>query len=360
METAQSRPVIPWWSTEFGEAEKRAVANAIDGKHISQGKVTRAFEDALAETLGVPYVVCCTSGTTALTMALLACGIGKGDEVIVPNRTWIATAHAVMMTGARVRLVDVEHGSPLMPLEAHAGHQFTNVISALPVNLNGRLAKIPYRNMPEKRGGGEYGGIIEDSCQAFPNPPRGDIACYSLSVAKIISTGQGGFCATRDEALYKEMLALRTHDVADAMVPQVLQWRRWGYNFRFTDIQAAIGLAQLAKLKSRIECLQAVHAEYKAGGIHVEPTPLPLYNEFLCPDPEPLRAHLREHGIEARPIYPSLHTAPYLMPPNKTKYHDYEFPNSAKFASGLILPSGPCQSLTDIRRVCEVIRGYRG
>jgi dTDP-4-amino-4,6-dideoxygalactose transaminase len=201
--------------------------------------------------------------------------------------------------------------------------------------------------------------IIEDSCQAFPNPPRGDIACYSLSTAKIIATGQGGFCATRDEALYKELKALRTHDVEDAMVPQVLEWRRFGYNFRFTDIQAAIGLAQLERLPERLEAIREIHAAYKAGGVPVCDTPTPLYNELLHPEPERLRKHLSDHGIEARPFYPSLHTAAYLRPPHKTKYHDYEFPNSAKWSKGLILPSGPCQKLEDIRRVCQVINDFR-
>jgi dTDP-4-amino-4,6-dideoxygalactose transaminase len=194
--------------------------------------------------------------------------------------------------------------------------------------------------------------IVEDSCQAFPNPPRGDIACYSLSVAKIISTGQGGFCATRDEALYRELKALRTHDVADAMVPQVLTWRRFGYNFRFTDIQAAIGLAQLKRLPDRLEAIASIHAEYKAQGVPVCETPTPLYNELLHVEPERLRAHLLAHGIEARPFYPSLHTAPYL-------HATGEFPNSDKWSRGIILPSGPCQRLPDIRRVCQVINDFR-
>src|SRR5258708_5369800 len=100
--------MIPWWSTDFGEDDIATVSQAIRDRCISQGRITRQFEGALAETLGVPYVVCTSSGTTALTMALMAAGIGIGDDVVVPDRTWIATAHAVMMTGARVRLVDVD------------------------------------------------------------------------------------------------------------------------------------------------------------------------------------------------------------------------------------------------------------
>ena len=339
--------MIPWWSTDFGAPEIDRVTAAILERHISQGALTRQFEERLGEVLGVPYVVCTTSGTTALTMALMACGIQRGIECWLPNRTWIATAHAAMMAGLTVRLADVTPGAPLLD----PANVPPTAAVCMPVNLNGRLANID-----------DLGAswIIEDSCQSFPNPPRAEIACYSLSVAKIISTGQGGFCATKDEGLYKEMLALRTHDVADAMVPQVLEWKRFGYNFRFTDIQAAIGLAQLDRLKGRLEAIREIHAEYKANGVPVCDTPTPLYNELLHVEPERLRAHLLAHGIEARPFYPSLHTAPYLRPSHKTQYFDYQFPNSAKWAQGVILPSGPCQRLQDIRRVCEVVNGYQG
>ena len=332
--------MIPWWATEFGEPEKAGVCAAIDARCISQGKVTQEFEERLAEVLGVPYVICTTSGTTALTMALLASYSGLGEHVIVPDRTWIATAHAVMMAGAKVRLHDVDEQGLLPDVERQT---FTRV---LPVNLNGRLAVCGPRD-------------IEDSCQAFPAPPRGLAACYSLSTAKLIATGQGGFVATRDEAFAQECRALRTHDVADAMVPQILIWRRWGYNFRFTDIQAAIGLAQLERLQDRLYNIGSIHALYKVLGVPVLDSPTPLYNEILHPEPERLRAHLLSHGIEARPFYPPLHTAPYLRPAHKTGYSDYEFPNAMKFSKGLFLPSGPNQALADIEKVAAAFHDFR-
>lgn len=343
---AQIANVIPWWSTDFGEPEIERVSDAIRNRHISQGPVTRQFEERLGEILGVPYVVCTTSGTTALTMALLACGIGQGDEVIVPNRTWIATAHAVMFTGADVVLADVSEKGPWLDFFTEP----RRLKAVVPVNLNGRM--VPYH--PETASYFKRRGVsvIEDSCQAFPNPPRGDIACYSLSTAKLIATGQGGFCATRDEGLFRELKALRTHDVEDAMVPQVLEWKRFGYNFRFTDIQAAIGVAQLERLPARLDAIHSIHAEYKSNGVPVLETPTPLYNELLHVEPERLRKYLAANNIEARPIYPSLHTAPYL-------HATGEFPNSEKFSRGLFLPSGPCQKLEDIKRVCEVLNAYK-
>lgn len=339
--------MINWWRTDFSEADAAAVARAVRDRCLSQGRITREFEEKLAECLGVPYVVCTTSGTTALTMALMAAGIGpREEEVIVPNRTWIATAHAVMMTGAKVRLVDVDERG-LLP-RASFGWYPRGVI---PVNLNGRIASMPLyppdEDLPYL--------TIEDSCQAFPQPPRGLAACYSFSTAKLVPTGQGGAVATRDESLYRELKALRTHDVEDAMVPKVLTWRRFGYNFRYTDLQAALGLEQLAKLDEKIERLEAIRALYEWGlPDYLELLPcdaVALYTEVLAQYPENLRSYLLDHGIEARPFYPSLHTAPYL-------HATGEFPNSERFSRGLTLPSGPDQDLEDIRTVLRVLARY--
>ena len=96
---------ISWWRTTFGEEESRRIADSIAHEHISLGPVTAEFERDLAEVLGVPYVVATTSGSMALLMALMAIGVGPGDEVIVPNRTWISTAHAPLVLGAKVTLV---------------------------------------------------------------------------------------------------------------------------------------------------------------------------------------------------------------------------------------------------------------
>lgn len=325
--------VIAWWATEFGGADVARVTAAILARHISQGPVTRAFEERLAERLEVPYVVCTTSGTTALTMALLAAG-AAGDTVIVPARTWIATAHAALILGVEVDVVDVDERGLLPPQN----------YPSIPVNLNGRHARF-------------NGAHIVDCAQDFPHYPEGVLAaCYSMSTAKLLPTGQGGFVATEDEGFYRECLALRTHDVEDAMRPQVLTWRRFGYNFRYTDLQASIGLAQLETLDERIARLHEIRWRYAAdlpGWCELLPSDgVPLYTEILHPEPERLRAHLLSAGIEARPFYPSLHTAPYL----KTSG---EYPNAERFSSGLFLPSGPAQTDENIKRTIECLHDFR-
>lgn len=330
--------MIPWWATHFGAEDIAKVMQAITDRHISQGPVTKELEARLAKRVDVPYVLCTSSGTTALTMALMAAGIGRHKMIMVPNRTWIATAHAVMMAGATVHLWDVDERGLL-------ADGYPNSDAVIPVHLNGKYANV-------RRGT----FVIEDACQAFPKRPDGLAACYSMSTAKLLPTGQGGFVATRDEHLYRELLALRTHDVEDAMVPQVLKWRRFGYNFRYNDILAAIGLAQLDRLDERIDRLHRIREQYVAGlPSWAEMLPsdgVPLYSEILCADSERLRAHLAADGIQARPNYPSLNTAPYLN-------DGREYPNSKRFESGLTLPSGPSQTDLNIKLTLESLHRYK-
>ena len=110
----ESHSKIAWWRTEFGKSELQAVIKAFEAENISQGEVTRELEQRLSVLLNVPHVIAVSNGSAALTMALMALGVSAGDEVIMPNRTWIATAHAVHILGAKVVLVDVEDSRPII------------------------------------------------------------------------------------------------------------------------------------------------------------------------------------------------------------------------------------------------------
>ena len=111
---------IPWWRTSFGEAELKKLRESILDEHISLGPVTEQFEAQIAEALNVPYAVAVPSGSVALLMAMMAGNIGPGDEVIVPNRTWISTAHAPLILGAKVVRVDVQQNLPKMDKKQHS------------------------------------------------------------------------------------------------------------------------------------------------------------------------------------------------------------------------------------------------
>lgn len=356
---------VPWWRTRFGEAEIRRIASAIEHEHISQGALTAEFERELARRLDVPHVVATTSGSMALLMALMAAGIRAGDEVIVPNRTWIATAHAPFLLGAKPVFVDVEAERPIIDARRIEERITPRTRAILPVHLNGRAADMAeICRLAEKHGL----TVIEDAAQAFMSRnaagwlgTQGALGCFSLSVAKLIATGQGGFVAVRDPALYDKLVALRTHGIASVIHPV---WEQPGFNFRFTDIQAAIGLAQLDRLDGRIAAVQAIHQRYRDGlrghpAVRLIPVDtaageLPLYVEALCADRDALTAHLARQGIEVRPFYPNLDEAPYFQAGGV-------FPHALRFArEGLFLPCGPAQPAENIERTLAALDRFGG
>ena len=161
---------ISWWRTSFGEPEIEGMTNAIRHEHISQGPVTEQFEEEIAHLLGVPHAVAATSGSTALLMALMALGIGAGDEVLIPDRTWIATAHAVLLAGAKVVLVDVLPDLPLIDVSQIEKKITPRTKAILPVHLNGRSVRMDELYRIAERHGLL---VIEDACQAFFSKSNG-------------------------------------------------------------------------------------------------------------------------------------------------------------------------------------------
>lgn len=358
---------ISWWRTDFGEREIEKVTESIRQKHLSQGPVTVEFERQVANFLDVPYVVATTSGSMALLMSLWVLGVGPGDEVIVPNRTWIATAHAPLLLGAKVKLVDVEPDRPVIDASLIEERISENTKAIIPVHMNGRSADMQkIKAIASKHN--LY--VIEDAAQAIGARnqdgflgTQADIGCFSLSVAKTISTGQGGFLVTDDANIAQRLMAMRTHGVENVKDPK--EWIMPGFNFRFTDIQASIGVVQLERLSERIERLKEIYCQYIEGLSflpQLEPIPVdldagevPVYIEFLCDERKSLIRHLDSQGIEARPFYPDLDYAPYL------DQDQIEFPNSRKYGrKGIYLPGGPAQKTEDIETTIKnVINFYQ-
>jgi len=354
---------ISWWRTHFGEEEVNQVADSIRQEHLSQGPVTVEFERQVADLLDTPYVVATTSGSMALLMSLWVLGVGPGDEVIVPNRTWIATAHAPFLLGAKVVLIDVEEDRPIMDVTQIESAITPHTKAIVPAHLNGRSV-----NMREvQRIAKKYNlAVIEDAAQALGScnedcllGTQSDMGCFSLSVAKIISTGQGGFIVTRDASLYHKLVAMRTHGVGDIVNTS---WTQPGLNFRFTDVLASIGLVQLKRLSERIERVKAIYVRYSEAmpdlpflkflPVNIEAGEIPIYIEALCPERERLIRFLAERGIQTRPFYPDLNLAPYFQ-------NTERFPCSEVFGTqGLFLPCGPEQPMENIYFVLDVLSEF--
>jgi perosamine synthetase len=352
---------INWWRTSFGEEEISRVVQSIRGECVSQGKVTREFEQNLEDFLKVRHVVAVSSGSIALLSALIAIGVQPGDEVIVPNRTWIATAHAVKLLGGRVIPVDVELDRPIIDVSQITKAITLRTRAIIPVHMNGRSADMRRIRKIAK----QFGlFVIEDAAQAIASKnadgflgTQSDIGCFSLSVAKTIATGQGGFAVTNSDDLAEKLRSIRTHGIENVKDPE--KWVMAGFNFRFTDVLASIGIEQLKRLPGRIEHLLELYNAYKVGlrdspfkiiPVNIEDGEVPVYNEFLVDDRQRWINRLEQSGIETRPFYPDVDQADYL----EVASHNY--PNSRKYGiCGIYLPSGPSQSIQNASRVISKI-----
>ena len=356
---------INWWQTEFKTGEAEAAAKAINQGRLSQGELVAEFELKLGEYLGVRNVVATTSGSDALLLSLWAANVLPGDEVLVPNRTWIATAHAVSLLGAIPIFVDTDVDNPVISLFDLRNKMTSRTKAVIPVHLNGRNAHID-----EVIEFGEAHGIkvIEDAAQALGSKDlsgsflgtKSLAGCFSLSVAKVISSGQGGFIATNHDDFAARLKAMRTHGIENVIEPG--KWDMLGFNFRFTDVLASIALEQFKKLELRLSRLREIYNRYEVGmtGLaNIRMIPLNLdggevgpYIEILSDDRESLVKHLMRNNIESRKFYPDLDTASYFK---ATK----ENPNSRIFGSdGLYLPSGPSLSNDSIDFVLSALANF--
>jgi perosamine synthetase len=329
--------------------------------------MTAAFEEKICTLLGCKHAIAVTSGTAAMFLSLKALGVGRGDEVIVPDMTFIATANAVEMCGAKPVLVDIDAETMTMSPEAFEQRITEKTKAVMPVHVSGRGADMEsIREIADKKG--MY--VVEDAAEAFLSKHEGkylgtlgNLGCLSFSPHKIITTGQGGVILTDDDDRYVRLKELKDqgrpvrgtggddkHDVI-------------GYNFKFTDLQAAIGLGQLNYIRSRMERAirnYSVYAENldNVKGISIfnfdiKNGELPLWTDALVEKRNGLDKHLRENGMDCRRYWFPLHTQkPYSMP-------DKGFPNSTKLSpKALWLPSAFTLSDEDVNEVCNHIKNF--
>ena len=355
---------ILWYRNSFGEAELQKIRESVSNEHISMGPVTDQFEKQIAKALKVPYAVVTTSGSVALLMAMMAKGIGPRDEVIMPNRTWIATAHAPLILGAKVVPVDVLPDIPALDVSQVREKITSRTKAIMPVHLNGRSVDMEEIQIIAK----EYGlFVVEDACQAiFSKNSNGflgtqsNMGCFSLGVTKLISTAQGGVIVTQNKETYEKLKLIRSHGTVDNINPV---YGLIGCNFKFTDILASIGIVQLSQANKKIIHVKKLYEKYvesikslpyiKIIPVKVSKGELPLYVEVLCESRQKLMEFLESKGIMTRPFLPNLDSAPQLGNVDK-------FPNSEIFnKQGIFLPCGPSQSFENVDYVLEALKSFK-
>ncbi|WP_020659285.1 DegT/DnrJ/EryC1/StrS family aminotransferase [Amycolatopsis benzoatilytica] len=286
-----------------------------DGWLSSQGPFVARFEQAFADYNGIAHGVACSSGTTALTLALRALGIGPGDEVIVPEFTMIASAWAVTYTGATPVFVDC--GDDLNIDVTLIEERITSRTKAImPVHIYGRRCDMDAIMALAH----DYNlRVVEDSAEAHGVRPVADIACFSLFGNKIITSGEGGICLTADPRLAGQLKHLR----GMAFDPgHTFLHKKLGYNFRMTSMQAAVALAQTERIGEILALRRAIEKRYDdalAGidGITLMPARDVLWMyDLRAQRREQLREFLAAAGIETRLFFKPMSRQPGYLDPN--------------------------------------------
>ncbi len=262
--------VIPVARPMIGAEEKEAVLQVLDSGMLAQGERVAAFEKAFADYIGVRHAVAVSSGTTALHLALLAHGIGPGDEVITTSFTFIATANSILYVGAKPVFVDIEPDTFCIAPNQIEARITPRTKAILPVHLFGHPAEMD----AIVEIAGRHGlAIIEDAAQAHGAEYHGrkvgsfGTGIFSFYPTKNMTTGEGGMVTTDDDTLAERLRLLRNHGMPRRYVHEVL-----GYNFRMTDIAAAIGIAQLRRL-DEFNRARIANAEYLSQHLHKVVTP---------------------------------------------------------------------------------------
>jgi perosamine synthetase len=361
----------PLANPDLGELEAQSVAEAVRGGWVSaRGPQVAEFENKFAAHCGAAHAVATCNGTAALQLSLASLGIGQGDEVIVPTLTYVASVSAAIYLGATPVLVDVDSQTACIDpreLEGALSPRTRAIIAVhlygIPVDLDAVASVATPRGV----------AVVEDAAEALDTFYKGKrvgtigrVGIFSFFANKLITTGEGGMLVTNDGELARNARHLYDH----ASDRTNRYWHdRIGYNFRMSNLQAALGLAQLSRVAMIESYKLAIIEAYRQQLCDVEEISLPTHppwsgrSRFLCgvlfknrEVREAVSARLAENGVETHNYFQPVH----LMPAFRERCR---MPTGASYAvaedfaaRGLCLPSGPRLSLAEIREICGLLR----
>ncbi len=357
---------IPQMEPWFGDEEASAVAAYMrSGGWLMEFGKTREFERMIADYTGARHCIVTNNGTISLTLAALACGIKAGDEVIIPNYTMIASPNSVYMFGAVPVFADVERDTLCLDIEKAAAAITPKTRAIMLVNANGRGPKCGIDAFVDLAARHNL-ILIEDAAQAlgcrYPDGRHmGTVAVvgsFSFSVPKVITTGQGGALVTNDDGVAARLRKLKDFgrtagatDIHDTI----------GYNFKFTDMQACVGIEQMKKLAWRVERKKDIMRRYRKNldGMNSVAffdqdleTTTPWFIDTLCRRRDALQAYLKERGIGTRVMYPPINRQVAYGRPG---HHPV---SELVGEQGLWLPSASQLSDEEIDTVCDAIMAF--
>ena len=346
-------------SPQLGSEERAAVDRVLQSGIIAQGPEVAKFEDEFAKMCGVKYAVATSNGTTAGHLVMIASGIGPGDEVITTPFTFFATASVIIMAGAKPVFVDVEEdGFCLNPNQVESA--ITEKTKAIqPVHLYGELADMPSLLEISKKNNLV---LIEDSAQAHSADSWdgkagsfGNAGWFSFYPTKNMTTSEGGIITTNSEEFSSHCKVLRAH----GMTAQY-QHSEFGYNYRMTDISAAIGRVQLTKLDKFNSRRREIANKYNASFSKYVKVPENrrghVFHQYtiLCNQRDELKEHLSQKGVGSGIYYPTL-----LYNYAPMSEFEADCPNAKRLTElSLSLPVHPGLSDSDVSKVIDSVISF--
>lgn len=373
----------------ISKSDRASVTQVLHSPFLTQGPVVNKFEDKLAGFTKAKYAVAVANGTTALHLAMLALDVNSSDEVITSPLTFVASANGVLYCGGKVVFADVDPQTGLIDPKEIEKKITDNTKLIIPVHYAGQSADMEKISKIAKKNklfvvedaahaiGSEYQKSKVGSCQ------YSDMAIFSFHPVKTITTGEGGAITTNNPEIYKKLQNLRTHgitkDKSEFVNPHKLEIGPWyyemqllGFNYRLTDIQAALGISQLAKIDLFIKKRRTIVDMYKKAfesdvrfnTLYEKSYGIPAYHLFpllinftkIKKTKTEVFKDLEKNGLHLQVHYIPVHLQPYYQ---RFGYKLGDFPNAENFyQSEISLPLYPSLSLLDIRNIIRLIKTY--
>jgi perosamine synthetase len=358
--------MIPVYQPQFNGNEKKYVNQCLDSTWISsKGEFINVFECSFAEYINIDHATSVCNGTVAIHLALITLGIGPGDEVIVPTLTYVASINTIIQAGATPVYVDslkntwqIDPDDVIQKITPKTKAIMAVHLYGLPCDMNALLSICTKYNL----------FLIEDCAEAFGTYYEGqhvgtfgDIATFSFFGNKTITTGEGGMVVTKDKELIDTAYHFKNQGVSFSQE----YWHDvLGYNYRMTNICAAIGLAQLEQAKEILAKKRQIASWYYDKLKHL---PLVMHREientthsyWMCSialndafHRNPLRDYLKKNAIETRPVFYPAHTLPHCK-------NEGIFPVATMISnSGICLPSSPVLTQSEVTVISDLIYSY--